>query len=451
MKAVLRIALGVVLLGLGREASADEWLAKCNAGEANACAVAIQQLITAEQWDQAEALLLQSCSRFGTCNSYSLVNAFQFTGQDERGIKLATRACDEGDMGMCSTLAYWASLGYLVPRDPARAVVLLDRACNNGQTDAMVSASACQSLAMLLRYEEGVSRDEGRAAVCESRARVLEERWRAELAKMQTATVAAVEGWERDCGSGKAAMCSSAAVYLVKLGHLERAANAAWYECKATPASCQGLRIAAEGLARAGRATEGVKLLRERCDAGSSHACEFLAAWLAEGRYGQRDLVEAERLARPACDSGQRCQALVTVLQMTGRGAEARKLSIEILTKARATVDATSRELHAKQAEQARVSKAKAAEEARLAAEMQPYLDALQDAVEERKAQEAQRRPLDRLSTFEIDDLRSRDYRTKELKRLSPEQAASGQAWIQRREARRAALQAFVKELGLSP
>ncbi len=450
MRAWRRMAF-VVLLALGPGANAEEWRDKCNAGDASACLNATNHLLMAEQWDQAEALVLQTCSRFGTCSAHGLVDALRLSGQTERALKLATRACDEGDLAMCAQLGDWAKLGYLVPRDPARAVVLLDRVCNSGQVDPAVGAGACGTLAALLRYDEGMPRDEGRAAVCEARSYVLKERWRAELAKTQTASIETVESWERDCRAGKTAMCLSAALYLVRLGQLERAANAAWNECKDTSANCYGLGFAADGLARAGRAPEGAKLLRERCDAGAINACAMSAAWLAEGRFVQRDLVEAERLARPACDADQTCDALLTVLEMTGRGAEGRKLVLEHVIRRRAKADVASRELRAKQVEQERATHAKTAERARLAEEIQPYLDALQDAIDERKAQEAQRRPLDRLSAFSIDDLRSRDYRTQELKRLSPEQAASGQAWIQRREARRAALQALVKELGLAP
>ena len=161
MRAWRGIVFVVVLLALGRgaNANADEWLDKCNAGDARACGVATNQLLMVEQWDQAEALVLQSCARFGTCSAYGLVDALRSGGQTERALKLATRACDEGDLAMCAQLGSWAKLGYLVPRDPARAVVLLDRVCNSGQVDPAVGAGACGTLAARLRYDEGMPRD----------------------------------------------------------------------------------------------------------------------------------------------------------------------------------------------------------------------------------------------------------------------------------------------------
>jgi hypothetical protein len=68
-------------------------------------------------------------------------------------IPLLTRACDDGWMSACRSLAVAYLQGQEVPREPARALVAFDRACTGG------IASACSDLGLMHFNGDGVPQD----------------------------------------------------------------------------------------------------------------------------------------------------------------------------------------------------------------------------------------------------------------------------------------------------
>jgi uncharacterized protein len=255
----------------------------CNAGSARAC---------------ADLGALQRASLEGAGDSTSRVALWQ-------------KACDLGNVG-CGELASAYLAGDGVQRDPAKAVDILEKACN---ADVAV---ACWNLAALNDRGEAISQNRPRAALLAAKACVLGEVEGCSAAPqlieagvgVAAEAVALTAALARACEGGEAQGCYELGLaHGLGLGVTKDLVKAS----RLHETACKGERlVACSALGKAHLIGEGVPqdavkartVLAKACSGGKQGACFDLANCYLQGTGGPPDLEKARALFEAACSEG---------------------------------------------------------------------------------------------------------------------------------------------------
>ncbi len=256
-------------------------------------------------------------------------------------VAACTSRCDSGDQVSCAVLAAALVNGQGVPKDPARARPIAERACVDGKL------RACNVLALLLEHGEGGPPDEARAVQLYERACSGDElRACANLASVRLQgrlgqardPARAGELYEKACSGGIAFACTGAAwVHVMPsggsnnpvlaasfygkgcdLGDLEACAGLGTCFARGTGVpldqararalfdrACEGHKgIGCKGLGDLARDVDPVHaagFYRQSCDLGYAGGCSYLGDAMVSGIGVAHDRARGLELLRRGC------------------------------------------------------------------------------------------------------------------------------------------------------
>jgi len=189
-----------------------------------------------------------------------------------------TSRCDVGDQASCAVLAAALVNGQGVPKDPARARPIAERACSDGKL------RACNVLALLLEHGEGGPKDEARA----------------------------VELYDRACSGDELRACANLASVRLQ-GRLGQPRDPARAGTLYEKACSGGIAFACTGAAWSHIMPGGgsnnpvlaASFYGKGCDLGDLEACAGLGTCFARGSGVPLDQARARELFVRACDGNK--------------------------------------------------------------------------------------------------------------------------------------------------
>jgi len=194
------------------------------------------------------------------------------------------QACLAGEIVRCGRVAAMSRMGYGgMPKDPAKAATLYQRACDGG------IGSSCQALARMYESGEGVTQDAAAAAKFDQRG-------------CDAGSVISCIGIARATYAGRGVTRSVAqgtAMY-------DRAAETGRRACAARDFNnCEALAFLGLVLQSGQEAPQNVpraiELYRTACENGAAVGCAFLGAAYTKGNGVTKDLAQAATLYERAC------------------------------------------------------------------------------------------------------------------------------------------------------
>jgi TonB family protein len=230
-----------------------------------------------------------------------------------KAVTLLQQACNDGDVRGCTDLGWMLENGNRIPKDEARAMALYARACDGG------SGSGCDYLANMYRDGRGTAKDNARATTLYQRAceggssegcNNLGVAY-ASGTSVPKDEAKAVALYARACDGGYAAGCANAGRFLQEgrggAKDLVRARAAYQKACDGRHArACMDLGLmAVNGEGGDKDAARGVEVLQRSCDSGMGEGCLHLGRIYRDGRGVPKDEQRSVSLLQRACDAGR--------------------------------------------------------------------------------------------------------------------------------------------------
>jgi TPR repeat protein len=217
----------------------------------------------------------------------------------------AQARCDAGDTPACARLGHDLLTGRGTPKDPGRALPLLERACTAGDADA------CGNAGVIFAAGMGRAKDPSMAVARFERACQLSEKACFNLAQVYDKgqgvpkePAKAAELYRRCCDGGAAPCCTNLGVRTLKgvgvAANTPAAIRLFLEGCRGHDAvACQDLGQLCDSEPKA-----TYEVLDRAAEGGDTVAALLLGWFLQEGRGGRKDVARARKLFDAACKGG---------------------------------------------------------------------------------------------------------------------------------------------------